>query len=47
MGFSDLRDFLNQLEDERQLVRISQPISTRLEMTEVPRLDFSEMKMIR
>lgn len=35
MGFSDLRDFLNQLEDERQLVRISQPISTRLEMTEV------------
>tara|TARA_B110000114_G_scaffold166801_1_gene188257 strand:- start:713 stop:2197 length:1485 start_codon:yes stop_codon:yes gene_type:complete len=35
MKYSDLRDFINQLEKMGQLKRISQPISTELAMTEI------------
>ncbi len=33
--YRDLRDFLNQLERQGELKRISAPVSTRLEMTEI------------
>ena len=35
MKYSDLRDFIKQLEKIGQLKRISQPISTDLTMTEI------------
>ena len=35
MKYSDLRDFIAQLEKIGQLKRISQPISTHLAMTEI------------
>ena len=35
MKYSDLRDFIDQLEKLGQLKRISQPISTNLTMTEI------------
>ncbi len=35
MKYKDLRDFIRQLEEKGQLVRISQPIDTDLEMTEI------------
>ena len=35
MKYKDLRDFIRQLEAKGELVRISQPISTDLEMTEI------------
>ena len=35
MKYSDLRDFIAQLEKIGQLKRISQPISTELTMTEI------------
>jgi 4-hydroxy-3-polyprenylbenzoate decarboxylase len=35
MAFESLRDFLEALERSGQLVRVSQPVSTVLEMTEV------------
>ena len=35
MKYSDLRDFISQLEKIGQLKRITQPISTHLTMTEI------------
>ena len=35
LQFNDLRDFIGYLEDNGQLVRISQPIDPYLEMTEI------------
>ena len=35
MKYNDLRDFINRLEEQGELVRITQPISTKLEMTEI------------
>ncbi len=35
MKYKDLRDFIRQLESQGELVRISQPIDTDLEMTEI------------
>lgn len=35
MKYKDLRDFISQLEKNGDLVRIKQPISTKLEMTEI------------
>ncbi|NOU52976.1 4-hydroxy-3-polyprenylbenzoate decarboxylase [Pseudoalteromonas sp. JBTF-M23] len=35
MKYKDLRDFITRLEEQGELVRISQPISTKLEMTEI------------
>ncbi|WP_152084574.1 4-hydroxy-3-polyprenylbenzoate decarboxylase [Pseudoalteromonas sp. A25] len=35
MKYKDLRDFITRLEAQGELVRISQPISTKLEMTEI------------
>ena len=35
MKYKDLRDFIRQLESKGELVRISQPIDTDLEMTEI------------
>ena len=35
MKYKDLRDFISKLEDKGQLVRISYPIDTDLEMTEI------------
>ncbi len=36
-GFESLRDYLDLLEADRQLVRIREPVSTSLEMTEIHR----------
>jgi len=35
MKYKDLRDFIRQLEAKGELVRITQPIDTDLEMTEM------------
>ncbi|TMN40160.1 4-hydroxy-3-polyprenylbenzoate decarboxylase [Pseudoalteromonas sp. S2755] len=35
MKYQDLRDFITQLEKQGELVRVKQPISTNLEMTEI------------
>ena len=35
MKYKDLRDFISQLERAGELKRISQPVSTALEMTEI------------
>jgi len=35
MSYSSLRDFMARLERERRLVRVSEPVSTVLEMTEI------------
>jgi len=35
MSYSDLRDFLSQLDKKGELKRISVPVSPRLEMTEI------------
>ncbi|MBR8843717.1 MULTISPECIES: 4-hydroxy-3-polyprenylbenzoate decarboxylase [Pseudoalteromonas] len=35
MKYQDLRDFIAQLEKQGELVRVKQPISTKLEMTEI------------
>lgn len=35
MAYSSLRDFINHLEKEGRLVRVSAPVSTVLEMTEI------------
>ena len=35
MKYKDLRDFIRQLEAKGELVRITQPIDTDLEMTEI------------
>ncbi|MCG9758204.1 MULTISPECIES: 4-hydroxy-3-polyprenylbenzoate decarboxylase [Pseudoalteromonas] len=35
MKYQDLRDFITQLEKQGELVRVKQPISTKLEMTEI------------
>ncbi len=35
MKYKDLRDFIKRLEEQGELVRIRQPISTKLEMTEI------------
>ncbi len=37
MSFADLRDFIAHLEREGALVRVSEPVSTDLEMTEIAR----------
>src|SRR5512145_233684 len=33
MKYRDLRDFIGQLESQRELVRVGEPLSARLEMT--------------
>ena len=35
MAYSSLRDFIERLEQAEQLVRVTEPISTHLEMTEI------------
>jgi 4-hydroxy-3-polyprenylbenzoate decarboxylase len=35
MAYASLRDFLDKLEKDGQLVRVSEPVSTVLEMTEI------------
>lgn len=35
MAYSSLRDFISYLEENGKLVRISEPVSTDLEMTEI------------
>jgi 4-hydroxy-3-polyprenylbenzoate decarboxylase len=35
MGYKSLRDFISRLEAERELVRVREPVSTVLEMTEI------------
>ncbi|MEK9645408.1 MAG: UbiD family decarboxylase, partial [Alphaproteobacteria bacterium] len=35
MAYADLRDFVARLESEGRLVRVSAPVSTHLEMTEI------------
>ncbi len=35
MAYASLREFLNELERDGQLVRVGEPVSTRLEMTEI------------
>ncbi|ALO40597.1 3-octaprenyl-4-hydroxybenzoate carboxy-lyase [Pseudoalteromonas phenolica] len=35
MKYKDLRDFITRLEEQGELVRVKQPISTKLEMTEI------------
>ena len=35
MKYKDLRDFIKRLEEQGELVRVKQPISTKLEMTEI------------
>lgn len=35
MKYKDLRDFIARLEEQGELVRVKQPISTKLEMTEI------------
>mgnify|MGYP000126003712 FL=1 len=35
MKYKDLRDFINQLEKQGQLKRITQPVDPILEMTEI------------
>lgn len=37
MAYSSLRDFLADLENDRQLIRVSEPVSTNLEITELHR----------
>ncbi len=34
-AYSSLRDFIDRLEHEGRLVRVAEPVSTRLEMTEI------------
>jgi 4-hydroxy-3-polyprenylbenzoate decarboxylase len=35
MAYKSLRDFIDQLEAQGELVRVSEPVSTVLEMTEI------------
>jgi hypothetical protein len=35
MAYKSLRDFIQQLEADGELVRVSEPVSTVLEMTEI------------
>ncbi len=35
MAYKSLRDFIDQLEAKGELVRVSEPVSTVLEMTEI------------
>ena len=35
MAYNSLRDFIALLEAEGELVRVSEPVSTQLEMTEI------------
>ncbi|CAN0481360.1 unnamed protein product, partial [Discosporangium mesarthrocarpum] len=35
MAYANLRDYIDRLESEGRLVRVSTPVSTRLEMTEI------------
>ena len=35
MAYKSLRDFIDQLEAQSELVRVSEPVSTVLEMTEI------------
>ena len=35
MSFASLRDFIQHLESRRELVRVHEPVSTHLEMTEI------------
>ena len=35
MRYKSLREFLSRLEAERELVRVREPVSTALEMTEI------------
>ena len=35
MSYSSLRDFIEKLEQDGKLVRVAQPVSTVLEMTEI------------
>ena len=35
MAYKSLRDFMAMLEAEGELVRVSEPVSTHLEMTEI------------
>mgnify|MGYP003666002582 CR=1 FL=1 len=35
MKYKDLRDFINSLEQQGELVRISEPVDPHLEMTEI------------
>ena len=35
MPYNSLRDFMDKLETEGRLVRVSEPVSTHLEMTEI------------
>ena len=37
MAYKSLRDFIDQLEAKGELVRVSEPVSTVLEMTEIQR----------
>ena len=37
MTYSSLRDFIDHLEKDGKLVRITEPVSTDLEMTEISR----------
>ncbi|MCH7943572.1 MAG: UbiD family decarboxylase, partial [Proteobacteria bacterium] len=36
MAFSSLRDFMARLERDGRLVRVAEPVSPMLEMTEIP-----------
>ena len=35
MPYASLREFISRLEDSGRLVRVTHPVSTRLEMTEI------------
>ena len=35
MAYANLRDFIVKLEKEKRLIRVSEPVSTHLEMTEI------------
>ena len=39
MAFSSLRDFIDRLEKEGRLVRVGEPVSPNLEMTEIHLLE--------
>ena len=37
MAYKSLREFMDKLEEDGELVRVSEPVSTVLEMTEIGR----------
>ncbi len=42
MAFSSLRDFIDRLEQAGRLVRVGEPVSPNLEMTEIQTLLLAE-----